>query len=61
MRRMRGPKLKIDQRMVHRIKELRAQRKTQEEIAVEVGVTQGTVSLVLRAQGLGGYLIGRID
>jgi hypothetical protein len=59
MRGMRGPAPKIDQRMIHRIKELRAQKKTQEEIAVEVGIAQGTVSLVLRAQGMGGQLVRR--
>jgi hypothetical protein len=46
---------KIDQRMVYRIVELRRERKKQEEIAVEVGLSQGSVSLVLRAHGLGGY------
>jgi transcriptional regulator with XRE-family HTH domain len=54
---LRGPKpKKIDQRMIHKIKELRSQNMTQEEIACDVGVAQGTVSVVLRAQGLGGKL-----
>jgi transcriptional regulator with XRE-family HTH domain len=49
-------RLKVNQRMIHRIKELRAQGKTQEEIAIEVGITQGTVSVILRTHGLGGHL-----
>jgi transcriptional regulator with XRE-family HTH domain len=52
----RGVAAKVDQRMIHRIKELRNQQKTQEEIAVEVGISQGRVSFVLRMQGLGGWL-----
>jgi predicted transcriptional regulator len=43
--------------MVHRIKELRAQGLTQEAIAGEVGVAQGTVSSVLRHCGMGGALL----
>jgi hypothetical protein len=57
MRGMRSKTPKVDQRMIHKIKELRAQQKTQDEIAVEVGIAQGTVSLVLRSHGLGGPLI----
>jgi transcriptional regulator with XRE-family HTH domain len=52
-----SPEPKIDQRMVERIKQLRAEGKTQEEIAVEVGLAQGSVSLILKAHGLGGYLV----
>jgi transcriptional regulator with XRE-family HTH domain len=48
---------KVDQPMIHRIKELRNQQKTQAEIAAEVGVAQGTVSLVLRTLDLGGPLV----
>jgi hypothetical protein len=59
MRYTRGPPLKIDGRMIHRIKDLRTQSKTQEEIAGEIGIAQGTVSTVLRAHGLGGPLIKR--
>jgi transcriptional regulator with XRE-family HTH domain len=51
-----GAPLKVNQRMVHRIAELRAQRLTQDEIAAEVGISQGTVSVVLRAHKLGGRL-----
>jgi transcriptional regulator len=49
--------VKIDQRMIHRIKELREQGKKQDEIAAEVGLTQGSVSFILRAHGLGGWLV----
>src|SRR4029077_7499870 len=48
---------KVDQSMIHRIKELRNQQKTQAEIAAEVGVAQGTVSLILRTLDLGGPLV----
>jgi transcriptional regulator with XRE-family HTH domain len=51
-----GAPSRVDQRMIHKIKELRSQNMTQEEIACDVGVAQGTVSVVLRAQGLGGKL-----
>jgi hypothetical protein len=54
MRDRRGSPLKVDQRMVHRIKELRSQKMTQGEISAEVGISQGTVSLILRANGMGG-------
>jgi hypothetical protein len=53
----KGPPAKVDQEMIHRIKELRNQQKTQAGIAVEVGVAQGTVSLILRTLGLGGALV----
>jgi transcriptional regulator with XRE-family HTH domain len=56
MRGMRRKAPKINQRMIYRIKELRAQQKTQEEIAIEIGVAQGTVSIILRQEGLGGHL-----
>jgi transcriptional regulator with XRE-family HTH domain len=51
-----GAPSRVDQRMIYKIKELRTQNKTQEEIAVEIGVSQGTVSVILRSQGLGGKL-----
>lgn len=41
---------------VNRIKELRRKGLTQMEIAVEMGVAQGTVSVVLRNEGMGGKL-----
>jgi orotate phosphoribosyltransferase-like protein len=48
---------KIDQRMIDRVRELRMEGKTQGEISAEVGLSQGSVSLILRAHGLGGYLV----
>lgn len=42
---------------VNRIKELRQKGLTQMEIAVEMGVAQGTVSVVLRNEGMGGKLV----
>jgi transcriptional regulator with XRE-family HTH domain len=52
-------KVKVDARMIEKIKELRIKGKKQEEISVEVGVTQGTVSQILRGSGLGGQLVRR--
>ena len=46
-----------DERLIAKAKELRAQGMTQEEIAVELGVVQSTVSIILRQQGLGGKLV----
>jgi transcriptional regulator with XRE-family HTH domain len=48
---------KVNQEMIYRVKQLRAEGKTQEQIAMEVGLTQGTISVILRSQGLGGYLV----
>jgi transcriptional regulator with XRE-family HTH domain len=39
---------KIDQGLIDRVKALRAEGKTQEEIAGEMGITQGAVSRILR-------------
>jgi transcriptional regulator with XRE-family HTH domain len=39
---------KIDDRLIERVKDLRAQGKTQEQIAGEIGITQGAVSRILR-------------
>jgi predicted transcriptional regulator len=36
---------------------MRAQGMTQEEIAVELGVVQSTVSTILRQHGIGGKLV----
>ena len=46
----------VDERLIAKAKELRAQGRKQEEIAVELGVTQGTISVILRQHGLGGRL-----
>lgn len=47
------------QALAHRIMELRKKGMTQAEIACEVRVAQGTVSLILREFGMGGYLVGK--
>jgi orotate phosphoribosyltransferase-like protein len=47
---------RVDEKFVARIKEMRSRGMTQEEIAVELGVVQGTVSFILRSHGLGGRL-----
>ena len=41
-----------------RVKALREEGKTQEQIAAELRIAQCTVSAVLRRDGLGGRLIG---
>ena len=46
----------VDERLIAKAKALRAQGMTQEEIAVETGVVQSTVSVILRQHGLGGSL-----
>ena len=40
--------IKVTEQLIERAKVLRRQGKTQEAIAVELGVTQGTVSKILR-------------
>src|ERR1700722_20660986 len=47
----------VDERLTAKAKTLRAQGMTQEEIAVELGVVQSTVSTILRQHGLGGKLV----
>jgi transcriptional regulator with XRE-family HTH domain len=47
----------VDERLIAKAKALRKRGKTQEEIAVELGVAQGTVSTILRREGLGGPLV----
>lgn len=49
--------IKVTEQLIERAKELRAKGHTQEEIALELGITQGTVSRMLRSSGLGGPLI----
>ena len=44
----------VDERLIAKAMALRKQGRTQEEIAVELGVVQGTVSTILRQHGLGG-------
>lgn len=47
----------VDGHMIFKAKELRKQGMLQTEIAYELGITQGTVSLILRREGLSGKLI----
>jgi orotate phosphoribosyltransferase-like protein len=47
----------VDERLIAKAKALRAQGMTQEEIAVELGVVQSTISTMLRQHGLGGKLV----
>jgi IS30 family transposase len=47
----------VDERLIAKVKALREESKTQEEIAAELGVVQSTVSAILRRGGLGGRLI----
>ena len=47
----------VDGRLIYRAIELRKQGLTQAAIAVELGVVQGTISLILREHGLGGKLV----
>jgi predicted transcriptional regulator len=46
----------VDELLIAKAVALRKQGRTQEEIAVELGVVQGTVSTILRQRGLGGRL-----
>jgi orotate phosphoribosyltransferase-like protein len=50
---------RVDENLIDHIIVLRNQGKTQEEIAVELRIVQSTVSVILRRNGLGGYLIKR--
>lgn len=47
----------VDARMIAQAVALRKQGKTQEEIAVALGIAQSTVSVVLRQNDLGGQLV----
>jgi predicted transcriptional regulator len=47
----------VDELLIAKAVALRKQGRTQEEIAVELGVVQGTVSTILRQRGLGGKLV----
>lgn len=49
--------IKVTDELIEKAKVLRAKGHTQEEIALELGITQGTVSRMLRSSGLGGPLI----
>jgi DNA-binding CsgD family transcriptional regulator len=47
----------VDARLAEKVKALREDGKTQEQIAVELRIAQSTVSTILRRGGLGGRLI----
>ena len=49
----------IDKRLIAQVLALRKRGWTQEEIAVQVGRVQSTVSIILRQHGLGGQLVSR--
>ena len=46
----------VDARLIEKVKALREQGKTQEQIAAELRIAQSTVSAILRRGGLGGRL-----
>ncbi len=48
-----------DERLIAQIKAMRQRGMMQGEIAAEVGLSQGTVSYLLRRNGLGGRLVRR--
>jgi hypothetical protein len=52
--------VKVTEQVVERAKALRMKGKTQEVIAIELEITQGTVSRILREHGLGGHLVKRV-
>jgi|HubBroStandDraft_3_1064219.scaffolds.fasta_scaffold526758_2 orotate phosphoribosyltransferase-like protein len=47
----------VDARLAEKVKALRDEGKTQEQIATELRIAQSTVSVILRRSGLGGRLI----
>jgi len=47
----------VDARLSEKVKALREEGKTQDQIAVELKIAQSTVSIILRRGGLGGRLI----
>jgi transcriptional regulator len=47
----------VDARLAEKVKALREEGKTQEQIAAELRIVQSTVSTILRRCGLGGRLI----
>jgi orotate phosphoribosyltransferase-like protein len=53
----RGGAKPISGRMIMRAMELRKRGLTQEAIAAELGLAQGTISIILREQGMGGKLV----
>lgn len=53
--------IKVTEQLIERAKALRLKGNTQEVIALELHITQGTVSRILRNNGLGGRLITRVQ
>jgi DNA-binding CsgD family transcriptional regulator len=47
----------VDARLAEKVKALREEGKTQEQIAVDLRIAQSTVSTILRRGGLGGRLV----
>ena len=47
----------VDAGLAEKVKALREEGKTQEQIAAELRIAQSTVSFILRRSGLGGRLI----
>ena len=45
----------VDAQLAKKVKALRDEGKTQEQIAVELRIGQSTVSVILRRDGLGGH------
>jgi transcriptional regulator len=46
----------VDAQLAEKVKRLRGEGKTQEQIAAELRIVQSTVSIILRRSGLGGRL-----
>jgi predicted transcriptional regulator len=55
--RKRGGAKPVDGRTIMQAVALRKQGWTQTAIAVELGLAQGTISIILREQGMGGKLV----
>jgi predicted transcriptional regulator len=49
----------VDARLAKKVKALREEGKTQDQIAAELRIVQSTVSAILRRAGLGGRLSAR--
>jgi DNA-binding CsgD family transcriptional regulator len=47
----------VDARLAEKVKAMREEGKTQEQIGIELRIAQSTVSTILRRGGLGGHLI----
>ena len=47
----------VDARLAEKVKAMREEGKTQEQIGIELRIAQSTVSTILRRGGLGGRLV----